>query len=112
MSRKHQIRARVGRLLLVAALAVPSIGVASSAAWASTSGSTHGCYVEWWNTAWAAKCAPAGVSGKYQAHVDYRNQVDYRGPWVTISKGATTTFDRGESWFGVQSGNTYVSFKN
>jgi hypothetical protein len=45
------------------------------------------------------------------AHVDYNNEPDYTGPWRAIGSGSTVTFDNGESWFGVQAGNTYVGFK-
>lgn len=94
---------KIARFALVAALAVPSIGVAGSAAFASgTSPSNHGCYVQWWSTAWAGKCKSATATGNYRVRVARADQQDLVGAWHHVNKGATGTFDSGEAWRGVQ----------
>lgn len=110
---KGQMRSRVGRAVAITALAVPAILVgAGGAAWADGSSAlTNGCYVTWGNTAWAAKCSPASVSGEYQAHVKLAWQTDYNGSYRYVSKGSWTTFDNGSAWNGVQAKGNYVSFR-
>ncbi|WP_444663664.1 hypothetical protein ACT17Q_15885 [Cellulomonas sp. CW35] len=106
------MKARIGRALIVGVLAVPAVSVASGTAWAAgTSAKTNGCYVQWWNTAWSAKCNPASASGSYMAHVARADQVDYSGPWRYVKKASVTTFDSGEAWRGVQSAGNYVAYK-
>lgn len=104
---------KVVRLALVAALLVPSVGaVTSTSAFAAgTSAKTNGCYVQWWSTAWAAKCENTTSSGKYRAHVARADQSDYTGPWRSITKGATTMFDSGEAWRGVQNSGNWVEYR-
>gem|GEM_PF-5557283 len=105
-------RHRFARLAVVGLLAVPTVSLAAGPAFAAgTSAKTVGCYVQWWNTAWAAKCAPATASGDFKAHVARALQPDYIGPWRYVKKGSTTTFDSGEAWRGVQSSHNYVSYK-
>lgn len=104
---------RAGRLMLMGALAVPvaTVFTSTAALAAGTSPSTNGCYVQWYNTAWNAKCAPASVSGEYQAHVSRADQGDYVGPYRYQGRGSYSTFDSGSAFRGVQSSGNYVSYR-
>lgn len=100
---------QIARVAIVGLLATPALAVTSSMAFAAgTSPSTHGCYVQWWNTAWVAKCAPATATSNYSARVDRSGQSDYAGPFREVKKGASATFDSGEALWSVHSKNTYV----
>jgi hypothetical protein len=98
-------------LAVVCALA-GSAGVAATApAWSvAYSPTTNGCYIEFWTAAWNAQCSSVTQAGKYRAHVDYNNQPDYTGSWVTKAKNWSGCFDSGQAWFNVQGTNTYVSY--
>ncbi len=99
-------------MALVAALLIPAVGaVTTTSALAGVSARTHGCYVQWWNTAWAGKCNPAGYSGQYRVHVARANQPDYTGAWRSITKGARTTFDSGQAWRRVQDSGNWVEYR-
>lgn len=103
---------RLARVLIVGLLAAPATAAAAGTAWAAgTSAKTNGCYVQWWNTAWAAKCSPASASGDFRAHVSRADQADYDGPWRYVSKGSSVTFDSGEAWRGVQAAGNYVAYR-
>lgn len=108
-----RLKARLGRALIISLLAVPSVSLATglSASAAGTSAESNGCYVQWWSTAWEAKCAPAGATGNYMAHVSLADQTDYNGSWRRVSKGASATFDSGSAWRGVQASGNYVAYK-
>lgn len=100
---------QVVRLVIVGLLAAPAVAVTSSVAFAAgKSATTHGCYVQWWNTAWVAKCDPATATSNYSARVDRSGQSDYAGPFREVKKGSSATFDSGEALWSVHSKNTYV----
>ena len=100
---KSTLSGKIARLALAAALAVPSVGVLGTTAFASgTSPANHGCYVQWWSTAWAGKCNRATATGNYRVRVATADQQDVVRPWHHVNKGATGTFDSGEAWRGVQ----------
>lgn len=104
---------RAARFGLVAALAVPTAGVIASATASAegTSPSTNGCFVQWWNTAWEAKCSPATASGDYRAIVAQASQPDIVGSWYSIGEGSVVTFDYGDAWFAVQGNGSWVEYR-
>ncbi len=109
---KNSMRHHIARIAIVGLLAAPAAVATSGVAFAAgTSTKTNGCYVQWWNTAWEAKCLPALATGDYSAHVDYSQQGDYHGPWRGVKKGTNHTFDSGTARFAVNGKNTYVTYK-
>lgn len=100
--------ARIG-LAGVLGIAAAGVTVIPSAS-AYQSRSTNGCYVQYWKTAWEAKCAGATQSGNYQAHVARSYQSDYVGQWYWQGKDSYGTWDKGEARHKVQASGTYVSY--
>ena len=110
MMMSSRLKARLGRVLVISLLAVPTASFATSALAAGTSTATNNCVVQWWTTAWVGKCVNATQSGSYKAHVARADQADYNGPWRSVTKGSTATFDSGEASRGVQANGNSVSY--
>lgn len=94
------------RISAVAVLALSSaIVVAPATNAAGTSIKTNGCYVQWWNTAWAARCSSATKAGEYRAIVTRDKQLDLTTSYYKLSKGYSGTFTNGEANWGMDTGS-------
>ncbi|MEU7911445.1 hypothetical protein [Microbispora bryophytorum] len=92
------------------ALAAGTIAGLSSAANAGgTSGSTYGCYAQWWDTAFAGKCSSA-TRDIWPVYVygDCAYELDQEDGAFSIKKGFSGTFDSNECTFSVN--NAYLLF--
>lgn len=106
---KSTVQAVALTALAAGAIAVSATAPASAA---GTSTSHYNCYTQWWNTAWAQKCAAGGadVVGWYESTVSCSSQPDKYLDKYRLA-GNATTYSGVDCSFSVSNGQlSYLGY--
>lgn len=92
---------KVGAALVVAIAAVSLTPAAANAA--GKSPSVHGCFAQWWDTAFTGRCENAQYGLRIWVYADCNNEFDKENGYYDIPKGYTGNFGSGTCRFKVNS---------
>lgn len=102
--------AKAAQALTVGALAagVIALGFGAPAGAAGKTGTTDGCYTQWWNTAWGQGCSSATRNAIYYSSVDCSGADGGRELWVGRGVGSTSFQSGTDCWWGINSGKIWL----
>jgi hypothetical protein len=107
----HRRRQFIHATAIALMMGIASLGLSTPAGAAGQSRSTYGCYVKWWNTAFASYCSPATRTGDYQTYVACSLlEGDYWGGLFYFKSGRYVTWDSKSCRYWVDYANMYYYY--